>query len=164
MNNKLKYLGYSIVFQEVPDEVSLAINISGCPYKCEGCHSKYLWEYNGNYISEDIDNLIKKYSGLITCVCFMGGDQNIIELNQLIHKIQDKGYKCCLYTGKDKIPVNLTKSIDYIKIGRYISELGGLDSTKTNQKMYKRNSDTFVDITDTFFKRSNNNVKNNQEP
>ena len=51
--NKLKYLGYSIVFQEVPDEVTLAINISGCPHKCEGCHSKYLWEYDGHYVSDD---------------------------------------------------------------------------------------------------------------
>ena len=63
--NKLKYLGYSIVFQEVPNEVSLAVNISGCPHKCEGCHSKYLWEYDGNYISDDIDNLIKKYQDFL---------------------------------------------------------------------------------------------------
>ena len=26
----LKYAGYDIVFQEIPDEVTLALNLSGC--------------------------------------------------------------------------------------------------------------------------------------
>ena len=111
--NKLKYLGYSVVFQEVPDEVTLAINISGCPHKCEGCHSKYLWEYEGNYISKDIDDIINKYDGLITCVCFMGGDQNIEELNRLICKVQSKGYKCCLYTLYRIISVKINKELKF---------------------------------------------------
>ena len=61
---KLKYNGYSIVMQEVPNEVSLAINISGCPHKCEGCHSKYLWEYDGEYLIDDIER--KKVNCVIT--------------------------------------------------------------------------------------------------
>ena len=40
----LKYVNSSVVFQEIPDEVTLAINISNCPCHCPGCHSKYLWE------------------------------------------------------------------------------------------------------------------------
>ena len=40
----LKYTSYTVVFQEVPDEVSLAFEVSGCPFKCEGCHSPHLWE------------------------------------------------------------------------------------------------------------------------
>ena len=31
-------------------------------------------------ILDDLDKLIEKYKGLITCVCFMGGDQNIHEV------------------------------------------------------------------------------------
>ncbi len=156
MSKKLKYLGYSIVLQEVPNEISLAINVSGCPHKCEGCHSKYLWEYEGNYISKDIDDIINKYDGLITCVCFMGGDQNIEELNRLICKVQSKGYKCCLYTGSDDIPLNINNNIDYIKTGRYIAKLGGLDSVNTNQKFYKRDLGTFVDITSIFYNKEKN--------
>lgn len=150
INSPLKYIGYSIVFQEVPNEITLAINISGCPYRCKGCHSKYLWEYEGNYISNDIDGLIDKYDGMITCVCFMGGDQNIIELNQLITKVHDRGYKCCLYTGKNVFPTNLTNLIDYIKIGRYIEELGGLNYPSTNQSMWKRTENGFINITELF--------------
>ena len=38
----LKYAGYDIVFQEIPDEVTLALNLSGCPNGCPGCHSPHL--------------------------------------------------------------------------------------------------------------------------
>ena len=38
----LKYVNYDIVFQEFPDEVTLAINLSLCPNGCPGCHSAYL--------------------------------------------------------------------------------------------------------------------------
>ena len=39
----LKYVNTDIVFQEIPDEVTLAVNISNCPCRCPGCHSQYLW-------------------------------------------------------------------------------------------------------------------------
>lgn len=136
---KLKYLGYSIVFQEVPNEISMAINISGCPYKCKGCHSSYLWEYKGNYISEDLDFIIKQNLDFITCVCFFGGDQNIVELYDLLKHIRSKyGLKTCLYSGQDLLS-NLNKLfdvLDYIKIGSYKENLGGLKSITTNQRMY----------------------------
>lgn len=153
--NKLKYLGYSIVFQEVPDEVTLTINISGCPHKCEGCHSKYLWEYEGNYISDDLDNLIEKYKGLITCVCFMGGDQNITELSNLSSIVKRHNLKVALYSGLDDDGtslVTLYKRFDYIKIGHYDHRFGGLDQKTTNQRMYKWTDSRWEDITYRFWK------------
>lgn len=137
--NKLKYLGYSIVFQEVPNEVTLAINISGCPHRCEGCHSKYLWEYKGNYISDDLKGLIKKYDGLITCVCFMGGDQNQNELVNLLNNVHRNQLKTALYTGEDSmqnISFRVLCNLDYCKIGHYDANRGGLDNKNTNQKMF----------------------------
>ena len=74
--NPLKYLGYNIVFQEVPNEVSLAINISNCPHRCKNCHSSYLWNDAGNLVTDDLAYLLNKYEKYISCVCFMGGDQN----------------------------------------------------------------------------------------
>lgn len=150
----LKYLGHSIVFQEVPTEISLAINISGCPYKCKGCHSSYLWEYKGRYISQDIESLINEHNG-ITCVCFMGGDQNPQELNNLIDYVHSRKLKVCLYTGSNSIPKDIFH-LDYLKIGRYSEELGGLDKSTTNQRFYKRaNDDYYIDITSAFQKLSN---------
>lgn len=141
--NRLKYVGYSIVMQEVPNEVSLAINISGCPYKCEGCHSQYLWEYTGSYLTDDLEALINKYYGLITCVCFMGGDQNKDDLLKCLEIVKQKEIKTCLYTGNDSInsiSKRIISNLDYIKVGRYIEKLGGLDCNTTNQKMYDLNN------------------------
>lgn len=38
----IKYAGRQIVFREFIDEVTLAIDLSLCPNRCIGCHSKYL--------------------------------------------------------------------------------------------------------------------------
>ena len=151
--NKLKYLGYSIVFQEVPNEVSLAINISGCPHKCEGCHSKYLWEYNGNYIADDLVKLIEQYKSLITCVCFMGGDQCEQDLIYCLNVIKTYGLKTCLYSGADEVNSNIQNHLDYLKIGHYDKLLGGLDQQTTNQRMYCYTNDKWEDITYLFQKR-----------
>ena len=48
----LKYVGYDIVFQEIPDQVTLAINLSLCPNHCVGCHSPYLRNDVGNVLDE----------------------------------------------------------------------------------------------------------------
>lgn len=152
--NKLKYLGYSVVFQEVPGEVSLAINISGCPHRCEGCHSKYLWDYEGNYISDDLEDLLEKYKGLITCVCFMGGDQNMSELLNLAFVAKKYNLKVALYSGVGNDVMSLVplyNRFDYIKLGDYNKELGGLNKHTTNQRMYKNVNGMWEDITYKFW-------------
>lgn len=158
----LKYLGHSIVFQEVPNEISLAINVSGCPYKCKGCHSSYLWEYEGRYVSDDIEALIDMHDG-ITCVCFMGGNQNPHELNKLIDYVHSRGLKVCLYTGSDSIPKDIFH-LDYLKIGHYSEELGGLDKPTTNQRFYiVHNDKEYSDMTIMFRKEIQNVIKDNKE-
>ena len=70
----MKYTDTMVTFSEVPDKISLCINISGCPNRCPGCHSPELWEDIGTELNEDsLTKLINKNEG-ITCVCFMGGD------------------------------------------------------------------------------------------
>lgn len=135
----LKYVGYAVAFQEVPHETSLIFNISGCPYKCIGCHSQYLWEYTGKYISEEIDHILGQYKGFVTCVCFMGGDQNLAELRQLLIKCKSLEFKTCVYSGSNDKSIfkELLNVIDYLKIGEYVGELGGLNSKTTNQRFYQ---------------------------
>ena len=146
---RIKYVSTCIALQEVPDEISLIINVSGCPHRCEGCHSQYLWEYRGNYIVDDISTLIEANKDYISCVCLMGGDYNIPELNLIMEYISHHGLKTCLYTGLNYIPTGLMM-LDYIKIGSYKKELGGLDKLTTNQRFYKNVNNQYVDITEVF--------------
>lgn len=162
----LKYANFDIVFQEVPDEVTLAINISNCPNQCPGCHSKYLWENIGKALdSEELDRLVTQYKSGITCVCFMGGDNEPDKVAELARKVKNeyKGLKAAWYSGKNELPENVkTDHFDYIKLGSYVAELGALDSITTNQRMMKRLSDGRVkDITEWF--RKNKSVNQQQK-
>lgn len=149
---RLKYVGYSIVLQEVPDEITLAFNISGCPYHCDGCHSSYLWDYAGRFVSDDLQDALKKYSGLITCVCFMGGDQNRKDLDEMLSCIKKMNLKTAIYTGNDTPDLNWDL-LDYVKYGHYDKTLGGLSSQNTNQKMLRKNMNgEWEDITYKFWK------------
>lgn len=73
----LKYVNHDIVFQEFPDEVTLAINLSLCPNGCPGCHSAYLQGNVGDELTEErLRAILDNYIGEITCVGFMGGDND----------------------------------------------------------------------------------------
>ena len=83
----LKFINSEVVFQEIPDEITLAINISGCPVHCTDCHSKFLWENTGTELNLfTLNNLIISNPG-ITCVCFMGGDGREEDIRKLIFNI-----------------------------------------------------------------------------
>lgn len=155
----LKYANFDIVFQEVPDEVTLAINISNCPNQCVGCHSQYLWKDVGYVLDkESLDDLVEKYQSGITCVCFMGGDAEPYDVANLAMHIKNKykDMKTAWYSGKNELPDAFhAETFDYIKTGRYEAALGALDSRTTNQRMIKRLADGRVkDITSRFQKQT----------
>ena len=73
----LKFYNYDIVFQEIPDEVTLAVNITHCPHRCPHCHSPFLWEDTSELFNEENARLIlKDYRDAITCLSIMGGDND----------------------------------------------------------------------------------------
>lgn len=152
----LKYVNTGIVFQEIPDEVTLAINISNCPCRCPGCHSKYLWQDIGEPLTTlTLNEFIKEYGDDITCICFMGGDSEPESINLLARYIHEEysKLKVAWYSGRTSIPHIINKSdFDYIKVGPYIEHLGCLKNRTTNQRLYKKNSEEeFTDITETFW-------------
>jgi anaerobic ribonucleoside-triphosphate reductase activating protein len=154
----LKYVNTDVVFQEIPDEVTLAINISNCPCHCPGCHSHYLWEDIGLSLdTEAIDAFVQQYGKDITCLAFMGGDCHPKGINQLAQYIHEEypQYKVGWYSGRLRIPSSVKKTdFDYIKVGPYIRHLGPLKKPTTNQRLYRQNNTgTFDDITDRFWKR-----------
>lgn len=151
----MKYLDTMIGFQEFPDEISLLINITGCCWHCPGCHSPELRENVGTTLTQsELSRLIESNNG-ITCVGFMGGDSNpsLINTFAAYTVLNYKGLKVGWYSGSTEIPKYIdTDWFDYIKIGPYIKELGGLDSPTTNQKMYHYTGTKIEDITYKFQK------------
>jgi anaerobic ribonucleoside-triphosphate reductase activating protein len=148
----LRFVNYDIVFQEIPGEVTLAINISNCPNRCDGCHSPYLREDIGEVLDSDtLAHFLEKYGEAITCVCFMGGDASPLEVEQcsiFVRKQTDGRIKTGWYSGKNCFPQQCSlHSFDYIKLGAYIEQLGGLDSKTTNQQLYRVDNGEMIDIT-----------------
>ena len=133
----MKFTDVRIVFQEIPNEISLAYFISGCPLHCKGCHSSFAWsrscgrEWN---ILEYQKNLIK-YSQEVTCLLFLGGEWHEEELIESLKLAHAQGYKTALYTGLEEVSAHLLSHLDYIKLGPWIAERGGLDSPSTNQRL-----------------------------
>jgi anaerobic ribonucleoside-triphosphate reductase activating protein len=159
----LRFHSYNIVFQEVPNEVTLAVNLSNCPNRCSGCHSPYLQEDTGKTLDESvIDTLLAKYGGAVTCLCFMGGDAEPSEVEKLcdyIKKVSETRLKTAWYSGKPNLPDNFdTANLDYLKLGPYIESLGGLDVPTSNQRFYKIVNRKLIDATELFYKKKINSV------
>lgn len=150
----MKYVDTKVVFREVPDQITLAVNISQCPVQCPGCHSSYLAQDIGEILDEDVlDALIKANTG-ISCVSFMGGDRDPMEVRRLaewLHCCYPK-LKVCWYSGRNlEMARNVIPVLDFIKVGPYVDEFGPLNSKTTNQRFYsithKKEGPTLTDWT-----------------
>lgn len=169
----LKYVDTKVTFSEVPDEISLCINISNCPHRCRGCHSPYLQEDIGGLLSEETLSAFIEHNKGITCVCFMGGDNDIPQLVTLANMVHKKyNLRTAWYSGLQWHPSQIDRpscmAFDYIKTGPYSEKDGPLTSRTTNQRMYAKgsvlpkmdaSSHMFYDITDKFWKDDTDNEK-----
>ena len=135
----LKYLFTKEIFEEVPGEISLGISITGCQQHCFGCHSRELWEDKGTPLTiDELQRLLDKHKG-ITTLLLLGGEHDIDALTELFQYVYKK-IKSAWYCGLDMIPkdnLGIIQYLDYLKLGHYDHELGGLDSPTTNQRFYQ---------------------------
>ena len=151
----------TVVFAEIPDEITLALNITNCPHHCKGCHSPYLRDDIGDELTTDIlDELIKKNNG-ITCILFMGEGKDDSALKELILYLENNypELKIGLYTGLEKVDDKFYwANLDYLKIGPYIEGYGPINKETTNQRMYKaellsNGEKEWNDITEKFWRK-----------
>lgn len=152
----LKYVNTGVVFQEIPDETTLSVNISNCPNRCPGCHSRYLWGDVGEVLDTDaIDTFVEEYGNNFTCLCFMGGDSDPAEVERLAMYIHQRypRLKVGWYSGRQYFPHHIDRNaFDYFKLGPYIAHLGCLKDRTTNQRMYHKTTDgQFEEITERFW-------------
>lgn len=153
-----KYYNFDVVFAEIPDEVTLAINITACPNHCPGCHSPHLMLDEGTVLdAAELRALLDRYGSAVTCVCFMGGDGAPDEIEALAGEVRlySHSLRVGWYSGRAELPEGISVlSFDYIKLGGYVEALGPLNKPTTNQRLYKVLPDgQLLDMTERFWKK-----------
>lgn len=155
----VKYSNTMVVFEEVPDKITLAINITNCQNNCEGCHSPELRQDIGHELNElELESLISQNEG-INCVCFMGEGKDkdgLLSLARYVKK-QHPELSVALYSGRteeafEEDKKKFGKIFDFVKIGPYDKEKGPLNKETTNQRLYSIiGGKEWVDITEKFW-------------
>ena len=162
----LKYTDAQVTFAEIPDEITLCINLSRCPCHCMNCHSSYLAGDIGQVLTiTRIEKLLKENKG-ITAICFMGGDNDPKLVNHYAKLIKETNpIKVGWYSGRQELSDEIDLwNFDYIKLGPYNEELGPLNKRTTNQKFYEvfhfsSGRSKLIDRTYKFWKHETENVE-----
>ena len=88
----------------------------------------------------------------------MGGDNDPAEVARLLGVVKEKhgdDIHTGWYSGRQQLPEGLCPdNFDYVKVGPYVKALGPLNSTTTNQRLYRIDNGIFVDITSRFWKNT----------
>lgn len=149
----IKYKDSYIVFEEIPDRVSLAVNITNCQNNCIGCHSPELRLNSGVELTEEeIDKLINENYG-IDCFLFMGEGKDMGRLLEIARYVKNKyDIAVAVYSGRNNVEEEYYEIFDYVKVGEYKKEFGPLNSSTTNQRLYRMTEGGKEDITHLFWK------------
>jgi hypothetical protein len=97
-------------------------------------------------------DLLLTHNPNITCIVFMGGDNDHEAVGRIADYIRSKNIKAAMYSGDDIIDKNLISHLDYYKVGSYKHEMGPLNSRGTNQHLYEIVNNELKDITYLFWK------------
>ncbi len=147
----MQCFGYDIELLSVPHEISLAFAIYGCPLACCKC----FWAKLKNTPTFTLDNkvyheILENYQEYVSCILFFGGEWHQEQLVERLKVAQSLNLKTCLYTGLTEVSPKILTHLNYVKIGPYREEYGGLNYPTTNQKIL--NLDTNEDITHLMWK------------
>ena len=128
----------SVVLEEIPDRVSLAVDISNCRGNCVGCHSPFLKLDIGEELTPAIvDALIADNFG-VNCFLFLGEGRDPEALLALAAHIRSAhpAMEIALYSGREEVEPAIWDAFDYVKVGPYRPECGPLNERTTNQRLY----------------------------
>lgn len=153
----LRFHNFDVVFAEIPGETTLAVNLTGCPNRCPGCHSLHLQGAGGEALDDDaLRALLDRYGRSVTCVCFMGGDGDPFEVARLAGVVRRTmpQLRTGWYSGRAELPAGLApQAFDYIKLGPWIEARGPLSSPATNQRFYRVAPDGTMEDATALFRR-----------
>lgn len=150
----------NVVLEEIPDRLTLAIDISNCTGLCEGCHSPFLRGNVGvELTTEAIDSLIADNFG-INCFLFLGEGNDheaLMSVAAYVRRVYPS-LALGIYSGRESVEEDVWDLFDYVKTGPFRPSCGPLNKTTTNQRLYHvtHNPDgtrTVDDITSRFWHR-----------
>ncbi len=149
----IKYLPQltDVVLEEIPDRVTLAVEITNCRGNCPGCHSPFLRRDIGEELAGTaLDKLLDENFG-VNCLLFLGEGDDLPALLALAGHVRrtHPGVELALYSGREEVEAEIMESFDYVKTGPFVEELGPLSERTTNQRLYYRGED----ITSRFWRK-----------
>lgn len=134
----MKLFSNEITYTEVPNLICRSFSISNCGGNCPNCHSPWLKDDLGEEFTDKmLMNFISMDDGEVDCYVFLGDGQEPKRMIELLKICKENNLKTCLYVGKNTTKWKYLRYLDYIKLGSYIEDLGGLNCKTTNQVMYK---------------------------
>ncbi|MGM9738196.1 MAG: anaerobic ribonucleoside-triphosphate reductase activating protein [Candidatus Cryptobacteroides sp.] len=146
----------NVVLEEIPDKLTLAVDISNCTGLCEGCHSPFLRCDVGDQLTPSaVDGLISGNFG-VNCFLFLGEGNDHQALMDIAAYIRSRYSHLALglYSGRESVEDDIWQVFDYVKVGPYRPACGPLNKQTTNQRLYKvtRASDGSVSSEDITFR------------
>ena len=128
----------SVVMEEIPDKVTLAVDISNCTGLCEGCHSPFLRTDIGLELTpERVESMLADNFG-VNCFLFLGegnDHQALMSLASYI-RLSHPSLALAIYSGREKVEDEVFQAFDYVKVGSYRPSCGPLNNPSTNQRLY----------------------------
>lgn len=129
----------SVVIEEIPDKLTLAVEISNCQGNCVGCHSAFLKTDIGEELTLDLAlGLIDDNFG-VNCFLLLGEGKDQAALLSFAAALKEArpDILLAIYSGREDVEDEIWEAFDYVKVGPYIASLGPLNSKTTNQRLYR---------------------------
>lgn len=132
-----------VVLEEVPDRVTLAVEIPNCQGSCPGCHSSFLkLDLGKELTAAEADRLVEDNFG-VNCFLFLGEGNDHEALMELAAHLRatHPDLELALYSGRQEVEEEIYEAFDFVKVGPYVEALGPLNEASTNQRMYYHRED-----------------------
>lgn len=142
----IKYIASltDIVLEEIPNKITLAVEISNCQGNCIGCHSPFLREDIGEELCLDKLRALLNANFGVNCILFLGEGNDYQALTSLARSCRtafSPQIELALFSGRTSVEDELFDLFDYIKVGPFIAERGPLNNPNTNQRIYYHRKD-----------------------
>ncbi len=158
----------NVVLEEIPDKVTLAVDVSNCTGRCEGCHSPFLRDDVGVELTFDVVERLLKDNFGVNCFLLLGEGNDHNALVSLVREIRraHPELQLAIYSGREAVEEDIYGLFDYVKVGPYRPSCGPLNNPATNQRLYRVHHllpYTLEDLTSRFWHRGiDPAVKGNQ--